>query len=308
VKHVSPTGLVLTVLAAALWGLSPVATKGALAGYSPEMICVVRLTLAALFFRVLSGPRPWHFKEREVWIAGVALGADFLFYNYGVRLTTATAAGLVINIEMVATVLFAVRVFGERLTYGRVAGCVVTFLGVLYVTLQGANLHEIARESCLFGNILVILAGLAWSLFAAAQKRVVPRRSLFEVLAPIFAIADLTAAPVLLRPGALAVHADFRATLMLVALCALCTVLVYYVYAQCQRLVELSVLAVVLCLIPIFAVAFSVLLLGEPITGGVLLGGAVIIAGIVLISVEAAPRTLARGEAAAAASPPAGAQ
>jgi len=305
-KRPSTKGLTLAILAAALWGLAPVTTKGALAGFSPEVLSVVRLTAAALFFRMLSGP--WYFRDRQVWIAGVALGADFISYNYGVRLTTAGAAGLLINFEMVATVLLAVWLLGEHLTRRRVLGCVITFAGVLFVALERVDLHGFARADRLLGNILVMLAALAWSIFAVAQKRVAPWRNLFQVLAPIFAIAALTTMPGLLRPGALDVHMNARSTGMLVALLALCTVLVYYVYAHCQRLVDLSVLAVVLCLIPVFAVAFASLLLGEAITRGVVTGGMLILAGILLIAVEAAPRAPTGEETLAAVSPPAGAQ
>src|SRR4029453_6428623 len=48
-------GFVLGTCAAACWGLAPVATKGALAGFSPEMIGVTRLGVAALVFRALRG-------------------------------------------------------------------------------------------------------------------------------------------------------------------------------------------------------------------------------------------------------------
>ena len=48
-------GLALALIAAALWGFGPVATKAALAGYSPELISVVRLGLAAVLFRALAG-------------------------------------------------------------------------------------------------------------------------------------------------------------------------------------------------------------------------------------------------------------
>ncbi len=51
-------------------------------------------------------------------------------------------------------------------------------------------------------------------------------------------------------------------------------------------------LAVVLASIPVFAVASAWMVLGEPITARVLVGGAVILVGVVLISVER-PQTTA---------------
>jgi hypothetical protein len=64
---------------------------------------------------------------------------------------------------------------------------------------------------------------------------------------------------------------------MLLVLIVLCTVAVYLVYARSQQLVDVSVLAVVLCSIPVFAVAFAHLVRAAA-------GGAVIIAGVLLIA------------------------
>src|SRR5262249_10249631 len=91
-------GFALGTCAAAWWGRGRVATKGALAGFSPEVVGVVRLATAAAFFRILAGRGTrWLPGDRWSALAGVALGVDFLLYNYGVRLTSAALAGLLIN-------------------------------------------------------------------------------------------------------------------------------------------------------------------------------------------------------------------
>jgi drug/metabolite transporter (DMT)-like permease len=75
-------------------------------------------------------------------------------------------------------------------------------------------------------------------------------------------------------------------TVMLVILIVFGTGLVYWVYARAQDLLDVSVLAVLLCSIPVFAVLFAYVLLGEPLTGRLVLGGLVVIAGIVVIAAE----------------------
>src|SRR5579883_2057449 len=116
-----PEGVVLALLAGALWGLTPVATKVALDGFSPEFLCFVRLILAAVIFRILAGRGArWFVPDKWTWLAGVGLGADFFLYNYGVQRTAASVAGLVINIEVLSTIVFAVWILGERLNARRV--------------------------------------------------------------------------------------------------------------------------------------------------------------------------------------------
>jgi len=69
-------------------------------------------------------------------------------------------------------------------------------------------------------------------------------------------------------------------------LIALCTIAVYAIYGRSQELVDVGVLAIVLASIPVFAVALAWVLLGEAITLRTLWGGAVILAGVLVIATE----------------------
>src|SRR5206468_2154616 len=104
-RHWSKKGVLLGLLAASLWGLTPAATKVALEGFSPELLGFLRLAIAAALFRVLAGNGArWFVSDVWIWTAGAGLGADFLLYNYGLQRTTANVAGLVINVEMISTI------------------------------------------------------------------------------------------------------------------------------------------------------------------------------------------------------------
>jgi drug/metabolite transporter (DMT)-like permease len=279
-------GLLLALLAAALWGLAPVATKGALRGFSPEFIGCFRLALAACIFRLLAGNGArWFVADPWVCVSGVALGVDFVLYNYGLQLTPANVAGLVINIEVVSTIGLAVWLLGERLTPRHVLGAAVTLAGVVVVSSGGLSWQEL-KSGPPVGNLLVMAAGVAWSLYAVAQRRSAYGTKLFERLTAIFSVAALTAAPGLLRRSAWDFAGGFAPTLMLIVLTLFCTALVYLAYARVQQLIDVSVLAVLLCLIPVFAVVFAYVLLGEPLTATLVLGGSLVLAGIAVIAAE----------------------
>jgi len=256
----------------------------------------VRLGLASVLFRVVAG-RGTRWLPRERWslVAGVALGTDFILYNYGVRRTTAGLAGLVINVEVVSTIGFALWLLGERMTVRRAIGAVVTLTGVVWVATDGARLSELVARERIAGNALVMLAGIAWSLYAIAQRRAPRDGNLFRLMTPIFAVAMLTTLPGLLFASAWRNPGGAAPTAMLVALILFCTVAVYLVYARSQELVDVSALAIVLASIPIFAVGFSRLLLGEPVTLRVAAGALVIVAGVLVIATEGVPTVAAGG-------------
>jgi drug/metabolite transporter (DMT)-like permease len=201
-------------------------------------------------------------------------------------LTSAGVSGLVINVEVVATIALAVWVLGEPLTVRRVVGSAVTLAGVLFVSSAGLSFADLAARRHLLGNVLVMLAGVSWSVFAVAQRQAPRRGNLFQLLGPIFTVAALTTAPPLLLPAAWHNPAGALPSVMLGVLVVLCTAAVYLVYARCQELVDVSVLAIVIGTIPIFALVFAWLILGEPLADRLVAGGAVILAGVLVISTE----------------------
>jgi len=282
-------GIILALLAAALWGLTPVATKGALEGFTPEFLSFVRLVLAATMFRLMSGSGGrWFVSDPWIWLAGAGLGADFILYNYGVQRTSASVAGLVINIELLSTIGFAIWILGERLNARRAIGGALTAAGVLVVSLERVNVSDVLRNDKVRGNILVMLAGIAWSLFAVAQRRTTLKGDLSHRLTPIFSIAAVVTAPAMLRAGAWNVKPAFGPIVMFLVLAVFGTSVVYWIYARAQELIDVSVLSILLCTIPIFAVVLAYLLLQEPITAKLVEGGGVILSGIILIATEKA--------------------
>lgn len=280
-------GVILALAAAAIWGLTPVATKTALEGFSPEFLGFVRLALAAVLFRLVAGAgTQWFVADFWTWLAGAGLAADFVLYNYGVQRTAANVAGLVVNIELISTIVLAMYILGERLSSRRVLGGAITLAGVLIVTLDGLRLSDLTESDRTLGNILVMAAGVAWSLFAVAQRRSPLRGNLSQRLTPIFSVSALMTAPVLLRKEAWTVTGGVLPTVMFIILTVFGTNVVYWIYARAQELVEVSVLSILLCTIPVFAVLFAYALLHEVLTLQLFAGGAVIVAGIVVIATE----------------------
>src|SRR5436309_8454111 len=277
-------GVFLALVAAALWGLTPVATKIALEGFSPEFIGFVRLAVAAALFRAAAGrPGQWFNGDPWIWLAGAGLGADFLLYNYGVQKTAANVAGLVINIELISTIVLAVYLLGERLSRHRVLGGGITLTGVLIVTLDGLKLSDLTEGGRTLGNILVMLAGIAWSVFAVAQRRATTDGNLFQRLTPIFSVAAVVSAPALLRNGTWTIRGGVQPVVMFVILTVFGTNAVYWIYGRAQELIEVTVLSILLCTIPVFAVLFAYALLREPLNLQLLIGGAIIVAGIAVV-------------------------
>ena len=279
------SGFVLGTCAAACWGFGPVATKAALGGYSPEVVGVVRLGGAALCFRALAGPGGrWWPDEPWLVLAGVALGLDFLLFTYGVQLTSAASAGLLVNFGQVANIVLARVVLGEALTPRRLLGAALTFAGVRHGGDQRRT--DSAGSGSLTGNVLIMVAGVTWATYSVAQRRAARRSNVSQLLSPIFVVATLVSALALAAPGAWHDPGGARPTTMLLAAVAVSTVAPYLLYSHGQELLDVVVLTIVLASTPVFAVGLSWLLLGDVITWQMVAGGIVILGGIVVVALE----------------------
>src|SRR5262249_18008597 len=149
---------------------------------------VTRLAAAAFCFRMLGGSGT-RWLPRDGWsaFAGIALGVDFLLYNYGLRLTTAAGGGLLGKLGRGWHVGLAPAVLGERLTARRVTGAALTLAGVGIVNTRGA----VDDAGSIGGNVLVMLASVAWATYAVAQRRAPRAGNVFQLLTPIFVVAAL---------------------------------------------------------------------------------------------------------------------
>lgn len=275
------------MIGALLWGLAPAAAKGSLTACSPEFLSTFRLAISAVIFRLAAGGSArWFVADPWVWVAGIALGLDFTLYSQGLRHTPASEAGLLVNLEPVATILLAVWLLGERLTLHRVAGSLTTLLGVGLVSASSIASDAPPDDLRRLGALLVMASSLAWSVYAVAQRRTDLGPTIAHRLTAIFGVATLVTLPGLLAAPAREFHADPVGWAFLLLVTFLCTSTVYLLYARAQQLLDVSVLAVLLCPIPVASLGFAALLLGEPVTLSLVLAAALVSAGVWIIAHE----------------------
>lgn len=199
-------------------------------------------------------------------------------FTEGVARTTAANAALIIALNPLVSALSAALLLRERLSPARLAGVALGFGGVALVVLNrpGAVLGAGG-----LGDLLVFGSVLSWVLGGVLLQRL--------RIAPVRASGLIYGAGTLmlllhmaLRPQPFGVHwARFGAVdAALVALSGLLAISLGALVWN-RALVTLGVARTALYVywVPIFGVAFAVLLLGEPLTGWHLAGLAAVLAG-----------------------------
>ncbi|MCX8070925.1 MAG: DMT family transporter [Candidatus Binatia bacterium] len=283
-------GLALALLGTALWGLTPAATKMSLQAADPDTVAFARLAIATAVFRALRAlPLRVVLANRWTWVAGMALAADFLLYSRGLEHTKASAAAVLVCVEPVATIALAVYLLREPWNVHRALGSVFTLSGVVVAGLHGVADSDATGHSTLRGNILVVTAAILWSIYAVAQRKTLVDHDWASRLHAIFFVASLGTLPFALAEPRLNWHAPAHAWMWLGVLVLLCTAGVYIVYARAQRLLDVSVLSLLLAGIPVLSLIFASLLLQEPVTAPLVVAGLLVFSGAIVLASEPFP-------------------
>jgi drug/metabolite transporter (DMT)-like permease len=296
--------MTLLVLANGLWGSSYVVAKVALEEIPPPLLAALRFTLAAAVLWVILLTRGTSLKlptprdaVKLLALGAVGVGANGLLGYWGVSLTTATDAALLIVGEVLFTTALAVLLSSERLGQIRAFGLLVGVAGVIVLILGGATAAPTAAAPArALGNVL-ILAGLAFeSAFTVLGTRLTRRYDPLTVLTVSLSGSCVLWLPVIglslssgVRPPSTA------ASLGVLYLALVTSVGCYLVWFSVLRRAGAAFGALSLLAQPVVGALLGIVLLGDPLTGTTLLGGVCVTLCLVLASLRSdpVPRTVA---------------
>jgi drug/metabolite transporter (DMT)-like permease len=282
--------IVLLVAANALWGSSYVVAKVAMEEIPPPLLAALRFTLAAvvLWLILLSQSRKFPSPPdalRLLGLGALGIGANGLLGYWGVSLTTATDAALLIVGEVLFTTALAVLLTSDRLTSLRGFGLVVGVIGIVVLVLGGAAAPSTAEAPNRVLGDLLILAGLAFeSAHTVLGTRLTQRYDPLTVLTltvtgscilwlptiGIYAVVQRLAVP---GPTAIA---------GVVYLAGIASVACYLIWFSVLRHSGATLGALSLLAQPVVGAALGIAILGDPLTVSTLVAGVCVLICLLL--------------------------
>jgi drug/metabolite transporter (DMT)-like permease len=295
-QDVSPVARPLDAAAAALvvvlclnWGFNQVAVKLAMPDIPPLTQAAFRSTFGALVVLAWSRLRGIKLLEADGTfipgiVAGALFGLEFLLIYPGLLFTSASRASLFIYVAPFIVVIGA-RWFlpGDRLDMWQSLGLILSFVGIVIafgVPTPGGNPLE------LVGDVMLVLAGVAWGATTLVIKASSLARSSFEkvllyqlvVSAPMLAIgAIIVGERVADQPSAVALASLAYQTFWIASL----TFQAWFALIQRYSVSRLSAFVF---LTPLFGVLAGHMVLGEPLTPAFSLAAALVVGGLVLVN------------------------
>jgi drug/metabolite transporter (DMT)-like permease len=277
-------------LAVLVWGVSFVATKAAVAEISPVALICARAGLGAVLLLAVMAARgeslllPRDSLAMLLAMGFVGVAFHQLLQAYALTLTSAVNTGWLIGVTPIWSALFAVIALRERLSAGRVAGLLLGFLGAGLVVTRGRLSGALALPSTR-GDLLILLSTLNWAFYTVLGHSTIRRLGPTRATAGSILGGVLWLAPLFLLFGAWRDFARLSATgwLAVLFLGLLCSGAGYLFWYGALARVDTSRVAAFLYLEPLVTLAAAALLLGETIGVATLAGGALLVAGVVLV-------------------------
>ena len=185
-----PAAYIALILGNVVYGSSYVVSRIVLGHMGPATLSLLRLLIGsavlvplALVARRgdarLSRADRWNI----FWMGLIGFAGAFAFGNWGLALSTATNAALLITVEPVALILLSPLVLGERLTRREIAGAALTVAGAAVIVVNGIPGVSVAVVPHWRGDILLVLSGLAYVAYSLFGRDVLARHPAVPVTA-----------------------------------------------------------------------------------------------------------------------------
>ena len=280
------------VLLGLIWGSSFAWIKIAVEEIPPATLVAWRMTLGAvamLGMLVLIGvkwPRGW-----GEWVPLVVLGAvnaaiPIFLISWGEQfIDSGTAAVLNSLVPIFSLVIAGVALKTEPVTALRIGGLLLGFAGTALLASREFELR--ADASGLIGALAVVLAAISYAVGASFARHRIRRTHRYVVAGGtlLFAALDMWAVALVVDGGVI-VPAQFDTIIAVVWLGILGSFIAYLLFFFLIEHLGATMASMVTYIFPVVGVAIGVLLLGELMDVRLAIGTALVLIGIMVVSLR----------------------
>jgi drug/metabolite transporter (DMT)-like permease len=281
------------VFTVVIWGGTFIATKIALQEVSPATVVWLRFGMGVIILGAAVALRKeFAIPERNEWFYFALLGfIGVAFHQWlqanGLVTAQATTTAWIVATTPIFIALLGWLVLKEKLGWLKVGGIALAALGVLLIVSNGNIGALFAGKVGTIGDLLIFISAPNWAIYTVLSRRELARHPAARLMFYVMLLGWLFTNIWIFGFGP-GVSEIARLTLKgwsaILILGVFGSGLAYIAYYDALQVVPASQLGVFLNIEPLVTTLLAASLLSEPITVIVLLGGAIIIAGIYLVN------------------------
>ncbi len=272
-----------------IWSINYVVAKVALRAFPALLIGPLRAAVAAVLLAPLylwtrwrrNGGDPWQRRElltlAVLGVFGITLNQ--VFFVLGMNRTSVAHAALLIATTPLQVMLLAALRGQESITPRKACGMLTAVGGIAVLNLGPGRGPQGASFA---GDLFVFLAAFSFSVYTVFSKEVTRRHDSVTVNSLGYFAGALAGAPLLLHQSAGFPYSRVPASgwWALAYMALLSSVLCYLIFYYALNHMAATRLAAFSYMQPVIAALAGLVLLGEPITAAVGLGGLLVLSGV----------------------------
>ncbi|NQV12745.1 MAG: DMT family transporter [Parcubacteria group bacterium] len=205
-----------------------------------------------------------------------------------IKHANASVASILINANPLFIALLAPILIKEKNRIVNYLGAVIAFGGVILVMTEGGHISKFLSSQFLYGYIFALVSAFSIGLSTIYLKKYLRLYGSWAISFYVFLIGAITLTIVNVLFGNLGQLFSISSLnwLWLILFGLVCTTFPFVVFNFGVEKIGPTKAGVFKLLIPVFAVVLAVLLLNEPLTWYIVVGGAVTIGGLALVQVK----------------------
>jgi len=259
-SHQNPVaGFFLSLVAAAMWGVLPIALKELLTGMEASTVVWYRFLVAGV---ALFGWLAWRGKLPPLFstsnrlralllIASLGLCGNYYYFSLSLNYVNAETSEAVIQLTTLFLILGGVFFYKEPFTRIQKMGTGLIALGLLLFFNDRLGEFTSLDNGETVGVVIVVVAAVTWTIYALLQKQLLKDFSSVQILFVIYAVSIVVLLPII-SPEQIWQLTTLQYALL--AFCCLNTILAYGCFAEALNLWDASKVSAMLALAPLFTI------------------------------------------------------
>ncbi len=276
------------LVAAVGWGTGGIAVRAAFGeGIGPWTLVALRVSIAALLVIAVLAVKGLRVPDRLTMKVGTVMAITnllipYVLFTFAYDEASAGFVGLFAALIPLATAIYAnFMLDNERLTRGKLIGLFIGFSGVAALLISGdSGLGAEGRP--LFAATLALISVVAIGYAGAYAKRYAGRYDPIEITGLQFTLSALVLIPAMLIFEGIPRSLTTPGWALILYMAVASTFLPFYLYYRLLESMPATTVSLVGYLVPLVSLIGGVLLLGESIETGIVIGGALILTGMVV--------------------------
>lgn len=279
------------ILAAVFGGLGPIFGKFALKEFSPMTILTIRnLGAFLIFLPILILKKELKVDKKDlikVLFAGLLFSGNIIFFLFGLQLTTSIMSQLLYLLVPMITIVLSTFFLKQKFQLIEIAGVIIGFLGVFLMLGKSLLNPALIKSLGSFqGNFMILMAVLFWSCYLIYTKKIVVKYSplaltgysalISLIICLFFLIKDIVGSTIFVG------QPSFIGIVSIICLILLNSVAMMFFFQWGNKYTSPFVVAITTYLSPIITVLAAIPLLGERITGVLIISFTLICLGLYL--------------------------